>query len=153
MMQQVMERGTGRPARSVLPADLVVVGKSGTTSDLRDSWFGGFSGSHLEIVWVGYDDNRPTGFTGSAAALAVWSRVLADLGTTSWSAPMPDSLNEISIDYMTGLQVETGCSDKDAITIGVPVSTQLAKQPGCTAATTPGVIERLGERLRAIIHR
>jgi penicillin-binding protein 1B len=153
MMQQVMERGTGRPARSVLPADLVVVGKSGTTSDLRDSWFGGFSGSHLEIVWVGYDDNRPTGFTGSAAALAVWSRVLADLGTTSWSAPMPESLNEISIDYMTGLQVETGCSDKDAITIGVPVSTQLAKQPGCTAATTPGVIERLGERLRAIIHR
>jgi penicillin-binding protein 1B len=153
MMQQVMERGTGRPARAILPADLVVLGKSGTTSDLRDSWFGGFSGSHLEIVWVGYDDNRPTGFTGSAAALSVWARVLADLGTSSWSAPMPDSLNEISIDYLTGLQVESGCTDKDAISIAVPPSTLLPKQPGCPAATTPGVLQRLGERLRAIIHQ
>jgi hypothetical protein len=102
---------------------------------------------------VGYDDNRPTGFTGSAAALPVWARVLADLGTSSWSAPMPESLNEISIDYLTGLQVESGCTDKDAISIAVPPSTLLPKQPGCTAATTPGVLQRLGERLRAIIHQ
>jgi penicillin-binding protein 1B len=61
MMQQVIERGTGRAARSILPRDVVVVGKSGTTQDLRDSWFAGFSGSHLAVVWVGYDDNRPHG--------------------------------------------------------------------------------------------
>jgi len=153
MMQQVIERGTGRAARTVLPAELVVVGKSGSTSDLRDSWFAGFSGSHLEVVWVGYDDNRPTGFTGAAAALAVWSRVLASLGTTSWSAATPESLTDVSIDYLTGLQLEAGCKDADAIRIAVPVSTQLAKKPGCLGATEPGFAERLGERLRAIIHK
>ena len=153
MMQQVIERGTGRAARSVLPAALVVVGKSGSTSDLRDSWFAGFSGSHLEVVWVGYDDNRPTGFTGAAAALAVWSRVLVGVGTTSWSAATPASLTDVSIDYFTGLQVEAGCKDDDAIRIAIPVSTQLAKKPGCVAAAEPGFAERLGERLRAIMHK
>jgi penicillin-binding protein 1B len=149
MMQQVIERGTGRPARAVLPADVVVVGKSGTTSDLRDSWFAGFSGSHLAVVWVGYDDNRPTGFTGAAAALAIWSRVLAGLGTTSWSASMPESLTEVAIDYFTGLQIEGACANANTIRIGVPPSTQLAKKPGCIAAAPPSVLERL----RAIIHQ
>jgi penicillin-binding protein 1B len=152
MMQQVIERGTGRAARTVLPADLVVLGKSGSTSDLRDSWFAGFSGSHLEVVWVGYDDNHPTGFTGAAAALAVWSRVLAGLGTSSWSVATPESLTDVSIDYFTGLQLEGGCKDSDAIRIAVPISTQLAKKPGCIGAPAPGFGERLGERLRAIIH-
>jgi penicillin-binding protein 1B len=152
MMQQVIERGTGRSARGVLAADLVVVGKSGSTQDLRDSWFAGFSGSHLEVVWVGYDDNHPTGFTGAAAALAVWSRVLAGLGTTSWSAATPESLTEVSIDYLTGLQLEAGCKDSDAIRMAVPISTQLAKKPGCVGATAPGFVERVGERVRAIIH-
>jgi len=153
MMQQVIERGTGRAARGVLPRDVVVVGKSGTTQDLRDSWFAGFSGSHLAVVWVGYDDNRPTGFTGAAAALAIWSRVLADLGTTSWSAAMPESLNEVSIDYFTGLQIEGACANADTIRIGVPPSTQLAKKPGCIAAAAPSPAGRLVERLRAIIQQ
>jgi penicillin-binding protein 1B len=153
MLQQVIERGTGRAARSVLPRDVVVVGKSGTTQDLRDSWFAGFSGSHLAVVWVGYDDNRPTGFTGAAAALAIWARVLADLGTTSWSAAMPETLSEVSIDYFTGLQIEGNCANSDTLRIGVPISTQLAKKPGCVAAAAPGIAERVAERLRAIIHQ
>ena len=68
-----MVRGTGKPAKAVLPANLVVAGKSGTSSDLRDNWFAGFSGSHVAVVWVGYDDNLPTGFTGSSGALPVIS--------------------------------------------------------------------------------
>jgi penicillin-binding protein 1B len=152
MMQQVMERGTGHPARSVLPADVVVVGKSGTSQDLRDSWFAGFSGSHLAVVWVGYDDNRPTGFTGAAAALAIWAHVLASLGTTSWSAAMPDSLTEVSIDYLSGLQLDGSCTDANAIRVAVPVSTQLPKKPGCIGAAQPSLSERLQERLHAIIH-
>src|SRR5204862_6731581 len=67
MLVEVMERGTGRGARAVLPAGLTVAGKSGTSSDFRDSWFAGFSGSHLAVVWVGYDSDEPTGFTGAAA--------------------------------------------------------------------------------------
>ena len=155
MLEQVMVRGTGRGAHAMLPANLVVAGKSGTSSDLRDNWFAGFSGSHLAIVWVGYDANLPTGFTGSSGALPVWARVMTGLGTTSWNAAMPEGLAEAWIDYPTGLQVEPGCSD-DAAPVAVPVGTQLPMKPGCAAKDTQNgldtVVKRAGQWLRDIMH-
>jgi penicillin-binding protein 1B len=153
MMEQVMERGTGKPARSVLPANLVVAGKSGTSSDLRDNWFAGFSGSHMAVVWVGYDDNLPTGFTGASGALPVWARLMAGLGTTSWNTPMPETLAETWIDYPTGFQVEAGCS-ADAAPIAVPVGTQIPMKPGCGSQGTgvAEIVKRAGEWLRDIMH-
>src|SRR5207244_5599664 len=111
MLVEVMERGTGRGARAVLPAGLTVAGKSGTSSDFRDSWFAGFSGSHLAVVWVGYDSDEPTGFTGSAGALPVWAHIKIGLNTSSWEAPMPEGLAEMHIEFPTGLRVAPGCSD------------------------------------------
>jgi penicillin-binding protein 1B len=155
MMEQVMERGTGKPARAVLPASLVVAGKSGTSSDQRDNWFAGFSGSHVVVVWVGYDDNLPTGFTGSSGALPVWSRLMAGLGTTSWNTPMPEALAETWIEYPTGLMVESGCST-DAVPIAVPVGTQIPMKPGCNGAQEGNglseIVKRAGEWLRDIMH-
>ena len=58
MMTLVTTRGTGRDAPARLPRGTVVAGKTGTSSDTRDSWFAGFTGSYLAVVWVGYDDNR-----------------------------------------------------------------------------------------------
>jgi penicillin-binding protein 1B len=154
MMEQVMVRGTGKPARSVLPANLVVAGKSGTSSDLRDNWFAGFSGSHMAVVWVGYDDNLPTGFTGSSGALPVWARLMAGLGTTSWSVPMPESLAETWIDYPTGLQVEAGCSSTESAPIAVPVGTQIPLKPACGPESRGigEIVKRAGEWLRDIMH-
>jgi penicillin-binding protein 1B len=151
MMEQVMEKGTGRAARAVLPAGLVVAGKSGTSSDYHDNWFAGFSGSHLAVVWVGYDDNLSTGFTGSSGALPVWSRLMAGLGTTSWNAPMPESLAETWIEYSSGLRVEKGCSD-DAVPIAVPVGTQLPTKPGCNGSAVESMVERAGEWIRELMH-
>jgi penicillin-binding protein 1B len=153
MMEQVMERGTGKPARAVLPANLVVAGKSGTSSDLRDNWFAGFSGSHMAVVWVGYDENLSTGFTGSSGALPVWARLMAGLGTTSWNAPMPEALAETWIEYPTGLQVEAGCS-ADAAPIAVPVGTQIPMKPGCGPESRGigEIVKRAGEWLRDIMH-
>ena len=156
MMEQVMVRGTGRPAKSVLPANLVVAGKSGTSSDLRDNWFAGFSGSHMAVVWVGYDDNLPTGFTGSSGALPVWARLMAGLGTTSWNVPMPEALAETWIDYPTGLQVDANCSSADSTPIAVPVGTQIPLKPGCGAQSSSSgvgeIVKRAGEWLRDIMH-
>ena len=70
MLIEVFERGTGAPARRSLPPALVVAGKTGTSNDYRDSWFSGFSGGHLIVVWMGHDDNSPTGLTGTTGALA-----------------------------------------------------------------------------------
>lgn len=157
MMEQVMVRGTGRPAKAVLPANLVVAGKSGTSSDYRDNWFAGFSGSHVAVVWVGYDDNLPTGFTGSSGALPVWARLMAGLGTTSWNAPLPESLAETWIDFPTGLQVQQGCASTESTPIAVPVGTQIPLAPQCAAHNSENngigeIVKRAGEWLRDLVH-
>ena len=155
MLVQVMDRGTGRSARALLPAGLVVAGKSGTSSDYRDSWFAGFSGSHLVVVWVGYDDNEPTGLTGSAGALPVWTHVMAGLGTTSWEAPMPDNLAEVHIEYPTGLRVAPGCSD-DIVAVAVPAEAVLPAKPGCSlpdnANPLTTILDRAQQWLRGLVH-
>src|SRR4030095_14259726 len=76
MLVQVMEHGSGQAARAQIPPEIVVAGKTGTSSDYRDSWFAGFSGNTLAVVWIGYDDNSPTGLTGSPRSPAGWWRPL-----------------------------------------------------------------------------
>jgi penicillin-binding protein 1B len=155
MLVEVMERGTGRSARALLPANLVVAGKSGTSSDYRDSWFAGFSGSHLAVVWVGYDDNAPTGFTGSAGALPVWAHVMAGLATRSWEAPMPESLAEVHIEYTTGQRVVPGCSE-DIVAVAVPGAAELPAKPGCgfpdSANPFSTFIDRAAQWLHGVTH-
>lgn len=152
MLQQVMVRGTGRGAQAVLPPDLVVAGKSGTSSDYRDSWFAGFSGSDLAVVWVGYDDDRTTGLTGSRGALPVWAHLMASLHQSSWDAPMPEDLAQAWIDYTTGERLVQSCADdKDAVPIAVPTGTKLPVKPGCGAGLDT-VVQRVGEWLRNLVH-
>jgi penicillin-binding protein 1B len=47
-------------------------GKTGTTDDMRDSWFVGYTPDLLSLVWVGFDDNSRTGLTGATGALPIW---------------------------------------------------------------------------------
>ncbi|HEU5075615.1 MAG TPA: penicillin-binding transpeptidase domain-containing protein, partial [Polyangiaceae bacterium] len=150
MLVQVMERGTGRGARAYLPSGVVVAGKSGTSSDYRDSWFAGFSGSHLAVVWIGYDDNAPTGLTGSSGSLAVWARVMNALGTTSWSAPLPEGLEETWIEFQTGLEARPGCGE-EIVSVVVPNGTDLPSAPGCEVGVFEGIGERAREWWRGIV--
>jgi len=161
MLVLVMDHGTGRSARALLPPDLVVAGKSGTSSDYRDSWFAGFSGSHLAVVWVGYDDDAPTGFTGSVGALPVWAHIMAGLGTTSWNAPMPESLAEVHIEYPTGLRAVPGCA-QDIVAVAVPGDAVLPAHPGCgfpeaasasgSAPATGNAFQRAQQWLKGLVH-
>ncbi|MEP7247537.1 MAG: penicillin-binding protein 1B, partial [Gammaproteobacteria bacterium] len=150
MLELVMEHGTGRPARAVLAPGIVVAGKSGTSSDQRDSWFAGFSGSHLAIVWVGYDDNRPTGFTGSSGALAVWARLMAGLNTTSRTPALPESLAETPVEFMTGLRAAPDCG-QDVVTLVVPLGSEPPFKPGCGADDGASLVQKAGEWLRDMI--
>ena len=144
MLVQVMEHGSGQAARAQIPPEIVVAGKTGTSSDYRDSWFAGFSGNTLAVVWIGYDDNSPTGLTGSSGSLPVWSRLMRSIGTTSWSAPLPEGLEEKSIEFMTGLAANPGCGGENLVTIAVPSGTQLPAKSGCETS----VLGELGERAR-----
>jgi penicillin-binding protein 1B len=76
-MEAVTTSGTGKALKWLLP-DFAVAGKTGSSSNLRDSWFAGFSGDMLSVVWIGNDDGAPTTLTGSSGALRVWAKLMAD---------------------------------------------------------------------------
>src|SRR5690349_10947081 len=132
MMQIVMENGSGRYVRARMPKEMIVAGKTGTSSDYRDTWFAGFSGAHLAVVWVGYDDDKPTGLTGANGALAVWARFFGTLQTRPWSEPLPDGLVELTVDFATGEAAPVGCTP-EVITVVVPQGTQIAPHTACGA--------------------
>ena len=72
MMRSVLNEGTAASARGN-GFTLDGAGKTGTTNDLRDAWFVGFTPELLTVVWVGLDDNQPLGLSGTQAALPIWT--------------------------------------------------------------------------------
>jgi penicillin-binding protein 1A len=74
MLRDVIDRGTGRPARAI-GVQGPVGGKTGTTDDYRDAWFVGFSTSVVVGVWVGFDQPAPIGRDayGARVALPIWA--------------------------------------------------------------------------------
>ena len=103
MMRSVINEGTGASARANGFA-LDAAGKSGTTNDLRDGWFVGFTPELLTVVWVGFDDNQPLGLSGTQAALPIWttfmSRALA--GHLDQPFAVPTGIVYAEIDRDTG---------------------------------------------------
>jgi len=97
-MRQVVLEGTGKYAASVLPRELAVAGKTGTSDGYRDAWFAGFSGSHLAVVWMGRDDNGVTGLSGSSGPLPVWTEIMAALPQRSLNLTPPSSVKRVWMD-------------------------------------------------------
>ena len=129
-MVQVLEHGTARSAKAMLPADLVAAGKTGTSDDFRDSWFAGFTNDHLAVVWVGNDDNHPVGLTGSAGALTIWAPVIAGLDDTRSFDPVPSSTLELVwLDYETGLGTYEGCGR--SARVALPPGERPPRLSGC----------------------
>jgi penicillin-binding protein 1B len=81
-LEAVVDEGTGRGLQRYLGQGIAVAGKTGTTDDLRDSWFAGFGSDLVGVVWVGRDDNKPTGLTGASGALPVFGRTMKALHLT-----------------------------------------------------------------------
>lgn len=92
MLQDVMSEGTGHSAYDVFPKSFGLVGKTGTTNDAKDSWFAGYSGDYLSVVWVGRDDNKPMGLTGATGALPVWLSVMKQISTQPVNLIAPDNI-------------------------------------------------------------
>ncbi|MCB1924001.1 MAG: penicillin-binding protein 1B [Gammaproteobacteria bacterium] len=104
---EVTESGTAAALQRMLPRGLQVAGKTGTTNDLRDSWFAGFSGDRVAVVWVGRDDNAPTGLTGSQGALPVWGDLMRDIDNLSLQLQPPAGVEYHWIDPAGRLAVES----------------------------------------------
>jgi penicillin-binding protein 1B len=101
MMRSVLNEGTGAGARAA-GFTMDAAGKTGTTNDLRDAWFVGFTPELLTVVWVGLDNNQPLGLSGAQAALPIWTsfmiKALAGRPNTGFDAPAGISFVEVDRD-------------------------------------------------------
>lgn len=108
-MQDVVKRGTASRLQEKISPDYHIAGKTGTTDDYRDSWFAGFSGNYLNVVWVGNDDNKRTGLSGSKGAMRVWMDLTRNLPLKPLQVPQPNNVFEFEIDMVTGQLMSDDC--------------------------------------------
>lgn len=76
LLQRVVSEGTARALNAIMDEATPIAGKTGTTDDLRDSWFAGYGEDLLAVTWVGRDDNRSMGLTGATGAMSVWAALM-----------------------------------------------------------------------------
>jgi penicillin-binding protein 1B len=110
MMRSVINEGTAASVRGAGFA-FDAAGKTGTTNDLRDAWFVGFTAEVLTVVWVGFDDNTALGLSGAQAALPIWTTFMtrALAGHANVSLPQPGDIVFVDIDRDTGKLAVPGC--------------------------------------------
>ncbi len=108
-MQEAVRNGTGKGLRGTFSSHLNLAGKTGTTNDFRDSWFVGMAGNMLGVVWVGRDDNKPTGLTGAAGAMRVWASMMKRVNIQALRLPSIGNVQFVDVDLSNGLRAKTGC--------------------------------------------
>jgi penicillin-binding protein 1A len=112
MMQSVIQEGT---ARRALRLSRSMAGKTGTTNELKDAWFAGFTPQLVAVVWIGFDDPRPLGRheTGGQAALPIWLRFMqkALRGKPKLPFKQPPNVTTQRIDPESGLLAPDGSTD------------------------------------------
>ncbi|MFK5892837.1 MAG: penicillin-binding protein 1B [Pseudomonadota bacterium] len=78
-LKQVVQQGTAKSIKKLLPGVLNLSAKTGTSNKNRDSWFVAYNDQYVATVWLGNDQNLPIKYTGSTGALQVWANVMKDL--------------------------------------------------------------------------
>lgn len=144
LMQNVVDRGTGRAVRRVGftgPA----AGKTGTTNDNTDAWFTGFTPELVTSVWVGFDRREGkrklveartrrqiTGGSGAAPIWAAFMKAVTD-GREAGDFWMPFGVQEMTVDVHTGMRVDAEAT---------PDSTDVAPiRIALTEAVSPNTLE------------
>ena len=126
-LTKVTEKGTAKSLSWRLK-NYEVAGKTGTSNDLRDSWFIGYDNNHLVTTWLGKDDNKPTGLTGSSGALVLFSDFIKKRGVVNKNHAKPDAINMTLFEQKTGNAVTPQCDN----TVRYPaISAGIVIQKGC----------------------
>jgi penicillin-binding protein 1A len=104
LLESVVREGTGRRVKKL---NRPTAGKTGTTNNLNDAWFVGYTPSYITGTWVGFDDKSSLGKgeTGSRAASPIWlgfmQEILKDKPEKNFQ--VPEGIVFIKIDSETGL--------------------------------------------------
>lgn len=120
-LTQVTKTGTAKSLKWRLK-NSKLAGKTGTSNDLRDSWFIGYDNNHLVTTWLGKDDNKPTGLTGSSGALVLFADYMRKQGVVNRNLKQPDAIAMTVFETKTGHAVTANCDETaryPAISAGV----------------------------------
>ena len=112
-MQDVVEAPGGTGGRCKLP-NMAVAGKTGTTSDNRDSWFAGFTPYYTATTWVGYDNNaKMNTSTETPLSRTLWKKVMSQIHEDLENKPfnMPENIVEVTICSESGKLPIAGMCD------------------------------------------
>ena len=110
-MKQTFITGTARGYPRKTIESWQAGGKTGTSDDQRDSWFVGFAGELLVLVWLGFDDNRPTPLTGRSGALEVWKNFINEVQPSSIEKTSLSRIRYVWTDKQDGLVSGEKCKN------------------------------------------
>ncbi len=113
-LARVTRDGTAAALQRLLPGRRVA-GKTGTTDALRDSWFAGFDGRRVGVVWLGRDDNGPTGLTGSTGALRVWADMMRSLPAAARRRETPPGVEWARVDLEANRSLPSFCDQGERL--------------------------------------
>ncbi len=130
-LQEVISMGTGRGLSRYIPSNYHLAGKTGTTNELRDSWFAGYGNNLVAVVWLGRDDNKPAGLTGSSGALKVWGRLMKQLDIGRLEQNQPRAIKWYWVDSKKQITFSGRC--KNAEYLPFVKGTEPAKKQSCHA--------------------
>ncbi len=126
-MQKVTREGTAKRLKLHFPT-IQLAGKTGSTNNLRDSWYAGFDQNTVTVTWLGRDDNKPTKLTGGIGALELYIRYLKKLNPESIADQRPDSIKWAFVSAETGKQSAPSCGK----VINLPIrAEQFIDNPNC----------------------
>jgi 1A family penicillin-binding protein len=106
MLRDAADRGTGAAARRIVPPQIAIAGKTGTTNDNADVWFMGMTPSLVAGVWLGFDRPKTImpGAGGGSLAAPIWANMVARYygggSAGEWFAP--SDLSAVELDRLTG---------------------------------------------------
>ncbi len=143
MMQGVVQRGTGAPVAKDLGRP--IAGKTGTTQDFTDAWFGGFTPDLVTVVWVGYDNPASLGNneTGAHVAGPIWHDYMsvALKNRPVLTFPQPPGVTMAAWDTGSGTVTDAFKPDQlpgASTPIGMGIASQSASDGSTPAAASGG---------------
>ncbi|WP_190338833.1 penicillin-binding protein 1B [Vibrio sp. S11_S32] len=109
IMKRVVSEGTSRYLQSKY-GWATLAAKTGTSNDLRDSWFVGVDGREVVTIWTGRDDNKPTKLTGASGSLRIYADYLSQRAPEKLTLPWPKNIATDHFDATSAGGYEQDCS-------------------------------------------
>jgi len=149
-LQRVVAHGTGRSLLTYIPATVQAAGKTGTTDELRDSWFAGFTGDRLAIVWIGRDDNKPTVLTGSSGAMVVWGKIMQSLHPQPLELLEPEGIQWARVD--AGIYGRSHAPSRDNALLPFAAGTLPAGAAPASPSSSPAGVETWEKKVPEVLN-